>query len=74
MERIIEILKRIRPDIDVESMNFIEDGSLDSLDTLRLISELEEKYSITIESGDIVPENFANIDAISKLINRLKSA
>ena len=39
-EKIIKILKEIRPDIDVKATNFIEDGMLDSFDIVTLVSEL----------------------------------
>lgn len=65
------ILKGIRPDVDFSaSTNFVKDGFLDSLDVIRLVAELDETYSISIPGEDIVSENFANLQAIEKLVEK----
>ena len=62
MKRIIEILTTIRPEFDfTESNDFINDGLLDSFDIVTLVTELDEKFSISIDGLDIVPENFKNL-------------
>lgn len=71
MEEIYAILEELRPEYDFrESENFIEDGYLDSFDIVTLISELEEKYSISVDGLDIVPENFETADAICQLVKK----
>lgn len=70
-DRIIKILAELRPEFDfTESNDFIEDGMLDSFDIVSLVSELEEKFGITIDGEDIVPENFSSVEAISSLVER----
>ena len=70
-DKIFEILASVRPDNDFkQSVNFIEDGMLDSFDVVTLVSELEEGFNITIDGEDIVPENFANAQAICSLVER----
>lgn len=72
-QEIIEILKEIRPEFDFdENMNFVEMGMLDSFDMVILVNSLEEKYNIVIDGLDILPENFATVDAIETLINKQK--
>jgi acyl carrier protein len=44
------------------------DGALDSLDILRLVVFVEERYSIRIDDDDLVPENFATVDALAGLL------
>ncbi len=44
------------------------DGALDSLDILRLVVFVEERYSITIGDDDLVPENFATVVALAELL------
>lgn len=67
--QILVILKDIRPEVDFENeINFIENGFLDSLDTIRLVSQLEEKFNISINGADIVPDNFRNLHEIEALI------
>ncbi len=71
MEEIYLILKDLRPEFDFkESSNFVEDGYLDSFDIVSLISEIEEKYNITVDGLDVLPENFESVEAIVDLINK----
>lgn len=67
-EKIIKILKEIRPDIDVKATNFIEDGMLDSFDIVTLVSELIDAFSIELSVEDILPENFNSVEAMKRLI------
>jgi len=71
-EKIVEILKDIRPGLDFnqENVNFIEDGMLDSFDLVALISELEATFGITIEGCDVVPENFSSVENIENLLRK----
>ncbi|WP_415930312.1 phosphopantetheine-binding protein [Zhenpiania hominis] len=71
MEKLNELLNELRPEIDFsESENFIEDGYLDSFDLVALVGELEQRYNITIDGLDIIPENFTNMDTIVELIRK----
>ena len=71
MTEIADMLKEIRPEFDFRgSSDFIEDGLLDSFDIISLTSMLEEKYSITVDGMDIVPENFCSVEAIKELIRK----
>ncbi len=69
MDTILEILNNVRPDADFAgSNNFIDDGFLDSFDVVALVTELDEKFGISIDGLDIVPENFQNIESIKSLL------
>jgi acyl carrier protein len=69
MQEILDILNNIRPEVNfTTSDNFVEDGFLDSLDVVTLVSELDNKFSISIDGVDIVPENFKNLEAIINLL------
>ena len=71
MEKLNELLNELRPEMDCsESENFIEDGYLDSFDLVALVGELEQRYNITIDGLDIIPENFTNMDTIVELIRK----
>lgn len=71
MEQIYDILLEIRPENDFKSSeDFIEDGLLDSFDVITLIDMLEEKFGISIDGLDIVPENFCSASAISELVKK----
>ena len=71
MEKILELLKEIRPEFDFEnSTDFIEDGYLDSFDIAALVEMIENAFGIVIDGLDILPENFQNIDSIIKVIGK----
>ena len=42
----------------------LDSGILDSLSLLRLVVFLEERFDITMGDADVLPENFASVDAI----------
>ena len=48
----------------------LEEGVLDSLGLQQLITFLEQKYGITVDDEDLLPENFENVNAIAELISR----
>ena len=71
MEKILELLKEIRPEFDFEnSTDFIEDGYLDFFDIAALVEMIENAFGIVIDGLDILPENFQNIDSIIKVIGK----
>lgn len=73
MNKLIEILEDIQPDIDYSSCTDLVDGRrLDSLSIISLIAELEEEYDITIPAVEIVPGNFNSADLIMAMIVRLQ--
>ena len=75
MEMIVAILKDIRPEYDFIGIDdFFAKGMLDSFDLTVLVSSLEERFAITVDGADIVPENFRNIGAIASLLKRYAAA
>lgn len=50
----------------------VNDRLLDSFAVISLIAELEEQFDIEIEAAEIIPENLNSVDAIWKMIQRLK--
>ena len=69
--QIIEILKEIRPEFEFEGVeNFFDEGMLDSFDLMTLVATLDERFAIKIDGTAILPENFANVDAIVSLVER----
>lgn len=73
MEALMNILMEIDESIDWKKENsLIGDRLLDSFGVITLISELEEVFAIEIEAVEIVPENLNSVDAIWKMVQRLK--
>lgn len=72
MEKIIEILKSIRSDVDFEKEEkLIDDGILDSFDVVSVVAELCDAFDITITVEDMEPENFNSVKAIKALVDRI---
>lgn len=42
----------------------LDSGILDSLGLLRLVVFLEERFGITMDDADLLPENFASVNSI----------
>ena len=72
MEQLIEILSDLHPDVDFESeKGLVDDGSLDSLDIVTLITEINDAFDISIPAEEIIPENFNSAEALFALICKL---
>ena len=71
-DQIIKILTELRPEFDFtqESVNFIEEGMLDSFDMVNLVNDLDSTFGISIDGVDILPENFGTVDAIEQLLKK----
>ena len=72
MEKIIKILKNIKPDIDVTNNNLIDEEILDSFDIVTIVSAVDEEFDIQITARDIVPENSNSVEAIYNLVKKLE--
>jgi acyl carrier protein len=74
MQKLLEILEGVRPDVDfVNEMSLIDGGFLDSFDVASIIAELNEEYDITIRVTELKPENFNSAEAILKMVERLRN-
>ena len=74
-DKVIDILKSIRSDVDYQNcQSIIDDGYLSSLDFLQVITKIEEVFSLSIPVDEIDPSNFNSVDAIADLITRLKQS
>ena len=73
MDKLLEILKEIRPDVDFENeTELIDEGILDSFDVVSIISEIDDAYGVQIRINELDPENFNSAEAIWSLIQKLK--
>lgn len=71
-ERILEILGNALPHIDFEgSDSLVDDGVLDSLSIVTLVSELSMEYDVMFDLNELTPENLNSIDAIVETIQKL---
>ena len=74
MEKLLEILQRVRPDVDFKNETlFIDDGILDSMDVVSIISELDDEFGVQVRINELIPDNFNSVEAIWNLIQNLKN-
>lgn len=72
-EKIIEILKEIKPNKSLENVtDIVEGGYLDSFEIMNLIMLMTENFGVEIGFEEIIPENFNSIDAMVAMVERLK--
>ena len=73
-KQIIEILSEICPGIDFETETaLIDDGLIDSLDIVAVVTELMEAFDVELGVDDLTPENFNSVNAIEELIESKQS-
>ena len=73
MEKLIEILEELNPDVDYETTEDLIDGRyLDSLTILSLIAQIEEEFDVEIPTVEIIPANFNSVKKIWELIEKVK--
>lgn len=73
MEKIIEILSEVRPDVNLnDGKLLIDDGVLDSFDIIAIIGELNEAFDIDISVEELLPENFNTPQAMFELVKKLQ--
>ena len=69
LEKITEMLRDYKgePDLEVTEESSFTEMELDSLDTVELVMQLEEEFSVTIEMGE-------NIQTVGDLIKVIEAA
>ncbi len=73
MEKLIEMLEELQPDVDYATCEDLVDGRhLDSLAILALVSEIEDEFDVEIPTVEIIPSNFNSAKKIMALIEKLK--
>ena len=73
MEELLEILKNVRPNVDFEhSEDLIGNGTLDSMDMVMIMTQIMQKFDLSIPPEEMVPENFNSAKAMYRLIQKLE--
>ena len=69
MDKLLEILSEVRPDVDFKNeTKLIDNGILDSLNIMEIIDE----FDIELSPADIVPANFNSAESLWAMIQRLQ--
>ena len=70
-EHIQNLLEDLLPLVDLES-DFLF-SELDSLGITTILMVLSQEYGISLESSDVTPKNFMNLDSIVTMVqNKIK--
>lgn len=73
MDKLLELLNDIRPDLDFEKEErLLDDNILDSFDVITVVSELNDAFGIKINIASLTPENLNSVKAMQKLIEQLQ--
>jgi acyl carrier protein len=51
-----------------DEISFLGKGIIDSTGILELVSFIEEKYSISIDDGELIPDNFDSLNKLSTFV------
>jgi len=72
MEKLLEILADLHPDVDFETEEHLIDNKiLDSFDIVTIVAEIDSEYDVAIPAEELVPENFNSAKALYALVERL---
>ncbi|MBS6366287.1 MAG: acyl carrier protein [Clostridiales bacterium] len=70
MDELMKILTETCPGIDFEHETaLIDDGILESLDIVTIVSEIMDVFGVELNVDDLLPENFNSVQAIWELID-----
>ena len=68
-ETLLQILTETVPGVDFEKEKaLIDDGVLESLDIVSIVTEIMDAFDVEINVDDLLPENFNTVDAMLELI------
>ena len=73
MEKLMEILRELRPDVDFETETaLIDEGILGSFDITSLVNAIIDEFDLELDMADLEPENFNSAEAMWDFIQSLK--
>lgn len=69
MEELIKLLNELHDDVDFEAEEaLVDDGIIDSLDIVTLVTEINDRFDVSIPPEEIIPDNFNSAKALWELI------
>lgn len=73
-EKVLEVLSKEFPQIDFKSSDaLVDDGILDSLTIVSIISTLNMEFDIEIPYEEIIEENFNSIAGLARMVEKLQN-
>ena len=71
MDKIIEILKKIKPNVNFdENTKIVDNNLLNSFEMYKFVNELNFEFDIEILPLDIIPQNFNTLASIKALVEK----
>ena len=68
-EKLLKILTETCPGVDFQQETaLIDDGILESLDIVTIVSEIMDEFEVELNVEDLLPENFNSLGAMLELI------
>ncbi len=71
-EKIKEILGELLVGVDLDSVTLADDGYIDSIVVVNLVTELDLVFDVEIPFDALVNENFNSVAAIEALVKSLQ--
>ena len=69
MDKLIEILSEICPNVDFEHEKaLIDDGLIDSFEIVSIVAEIMDNFKVELDVDDLMPENLNSVEAMMQLI------
>lgn len=73
MDKLLQILQDLHPDVDFLSEDgLIDGGILDSFDIVSIVTEIDAEFDIQIPPQTLIPEHFNSARAIYALLRQLQ--
>jgi acyl carrier protein len=60
-----------RPEPIDDATPLIDEGILDSMGLMQIVAFLEERAGVRVPDDEVTPDNFATIDSIDRMVDRL---
>ena len=69
MDKLIEILSEICPNVDFRKEKaLVDDGLIDSFEIVSIVAEFMDHFDVELDVDDLMPENFNSVEAMMQLI------
>lgn len=72
MEKLLEILTDLHPEVDFETeTGLIDNKILVSFDIVTIVAEIDAEFDVQIPATELTPKNFNSAQALYALVERL---
>lgn len=72
-KKILELVEEVLPQIDFTASNsLVDDGILDSISIVTLVSELSMEFDVIFDMNELEPADLNSLDAIAETVLRLQ--